>query len=167
MHAGDFSCLNCLHLLRIENKLKYYRNVCKNCDYCYVEMPKEVNEILKYKHGEKSMKVSIIIYVDTESLLEKISMCHSKPENSSTTKINLHTTCGYSLFTHCTSDTTKNKLHYYRGKDFMKNLCKDLNKNATRIINFEKKEMIPLSIEENESCLEQEVCHICQKKNYF
>ena len=34
-------------------------------------MPKVENKILKYKHGEKSMKVSFIIYADMEYLLEK------------------------------------------------------------------------------------------------
>ena len=46
------------------------------------------------------MKVPFIIYVDSESLIEKINMCHSSPEKSSTTKIDKHTTSGYSLFTH-------------------------------------------------------------------
>ena len=32
-------------------------------------MPKEGNNILKYKHGEKSMKLPFIIYADLESLL--------------------------------------------------------------------------------------------------
>ena len=43
---GDFYCLNCFHSFRTENKLKKYKNVCGNHDYCYVEMPKEDNEIL-------------------------------------------------------------------------------------------------------------------------
>ena len=73
------------------------------------------------------------------SLYLKINMCHINTENSSTTKINLHTTCGYSSFTHCTFDATKNKLNYYRGKDCMKNFYKDLKKHATEIIKFEKK----------------------------
>ena len=60
-HKGDFYCLNCFHSFRTENKLKKYKNVCKNRDYCYVEMPKEDNKMLKYNHGEKSMKVSFII----------------------------------------------------------------------------------------------------------
>ena len=34
-------------------------------------MPNEDNKILKYKQGEKSIKVSFIIYVDLESLLKK------------------------------------------------------------------------------------------------
>ena len=56
---------------KIENKLKRHKNVCENRDYCYVEMLKEDNKILKYNHGEKSVKVPFIIYVDLESLLER------------------------------------------------------------------------------------------------
>ena len=39
-------------------------------------MPKESNKILKYYDGEKSMKVSFIIYAYMESFLEKISNCY-------------------------------------------------------------------------------------------
>ena len=45
-------------------------------------MPNEDNKILKYHHGEKSMKVLFIIYADLESLLEKMSICHNYPEKS-------------------------------------------------------------------------------------
>ena len=100
-HVGDFYCLNCFHSYRTENKLKQHESVCKNCDHCYVEMPKKDNKIRKYNPGEKSMKVPFIIYADLESLLEKISACHNKPKKSSTTKINKNTAFGYSLFTYC------------------------------------------------------------------
>ena len=40
-------------------------------------MPKEDNKILKYSHGEKSMKIPFIICVDLESLLDKMSTCHN------------------------------------------------------------------------------------------
>ena len=62
-------------------------------------MPEEDNKILKYNHGEKSMKVAFTIYADVEYLLEKISNCHNIPEKSS--KTNKHTPSGDSLFTHC------------------------------------------------------------------
>ena len=39
----------------------YSENVCKDYDYCYVEMPNKENNILKYNHGENSMKVPFII----------------------------------------------------------------------------------------------------------
>ena len=38
-------------------------------------MPKEDNKMLKYNHGEKSMKVLFIIYADIEFLLDKMSSC--------------------------------------------------------------------------------------------
>ena len=40
-------------------------------------MPKKHHKILKYNHGESSMKVPFIIYADLESLLENISTCHN------------------------------------------------------------------------------------------
>ena len=70
-HVGENYCLNCLHSYRTENKLKKHYNICKNHAYFYVEIPKEDNKILKYNHGEKSMKVLFIIYADLESLHEK------------------------------------------------------------------------------------------------
>ena len=69
-------------------------------------MPEKDNKILKYNQGEKSIKVPLIIYADLESLLEKMKTCHNNLDKSSTTKINKHTPSGYSLFTHCSFDTT-------------------------------------------------------------
>ena len=89
-------------------------------------MANEDNKIIKYNQGEKSIKSPFIIYADLECLLEKISTCYNNPEESSTTEINKHTPSGYSLFTHCSFDKTKNKLDYYRGDNCMETFCKDL-----------------------------------------
>ena len=70
---------------------------------------------------------------------------HNNPEELSTTKINKHTASGYSFFTHCSFDTTNNKLDYYTGKNCMKNFCLDLREHAPKIINYQNKEMIPLT----------------------
>ena len=75
-------------------------------------MLKEDNKVLKYNHGEKSMKCPFIIYADLECLHKKISTCHNNSEKSSATKKNKHKASGYSLFTKCSFDTTKNKLDY-------------------------------------------------------
>ena len=80
-------------------------------------MPNEDNKIIKYNQGEKSIKLPFIIYADLECLLEKMSTCYNNPGESSTTEINKCTPCGYSLFTHCSFDKTKNKLD---GKIFVK-----------------------------------------------
>ena len=109
------------------------------------------------------MKVPFIIYVDLESLLKKLNTYHNNTKKSSITKINKHTPSGYSFFTHCSFDTTKNEFDYIRGKNCMKNFCLDLREHATKIINYEKKKMIPLTKEEKDWHSMQKVCHICKK----
>ena len=148
-HKEDFYCLNCFSSYSTKEKLKKHKKVCENHDYCYVEMPEEDNKILKYNHGEKSVTATFVIYADLEFLLEKMNTCHNNPEKSSTTKINKHTPSGYSLFTHCSFDTTKNKLHYYRGKNCMKNFCLDFREHAIKLINYEKKEMISVRVNDD------------------
>ena len=63
------------------------------------------------------------------------------------------------MFTHCSFDTTKNKLDYYKDNDWTKNFCTKLKEHAIKITACEKKEMIPLTIE-NKSYCEQKVCYI-------
>ena len=46
----------------------------------------------------------------------------------------------------------------------MKKFCKDLREHATKIINYEKKNMIPLTREEKIYHNEQEICYICKKE---
>ena len=126
-------------------------------------MPNEDNKILKYNHGEKSMKAPFIIYADLESLLEKVNTCYNSPEKSSTTKINKHTPSGYSSFTHCSFYETKNKIGSYRGEDCMKKFCLDLREHVTKIIYYEKKEMTALTKKEEKNHNKQKVCQICRK----
>ena len=93
-----------------------------------------------------------------------MSTCYNNPEESSTTEINKHTPSGYSLFTHCSFNKTKNKLNYYRGKDCMKKFCKDLREHAIKIINYEKKNVIPLTTKEEIYHNKQKICYICKKE---
>ena len=104
------------------------------------------------------------IYADLECLLEKMSTCQNNPNKSSTTKINKHTPLGYSIFTHCSFDESKNELNYYRGDDSMKKFCKDLREHSTNIINYEKKKMIPLTTKEEIYHNRQNVCYIFKKE---
>ena len=93
-----------------------------------------------------------------------MSICKNNPNESSTTKINKHTLSGYSIFTSCSFDESRNKLNYYRDKDCMKKFCKDLKEHATRIINYEKKKIIPLTKEEKINYNDQQICYICKKE---
>ena len=68
------------------------------------------------------------------------------------------------MLTKCSFDKTENKLDYYRGKDCIEKLCKKLKERAMKEINYEEKEMTPLTDEENKQHEEQEACHICVGK---
>ena len=163
-HYGDFYCLNCFHSYRTKNKLEAHKKICENHDYWDVEIPIKGNNTIKYNHGEKSMKLPFVIYADLECLLEKISTCQNNPNKSSTTKINKHVPSGYSIFTHCSFDESKNKINYYRGDYCMKKFCKDLREHSTKIINYEKKKMISLTTEEKVHHNKQKICCICKKE---
>ena len=85
-HNGDFHCLSCLHSFRTYNVLKKHERLCENNDFCCVEMPTKFNKILKYNHGEKSLKTPFVIYADLECLLIKQQSCQNNPNDSYTEK---------------------------------------------------------------------------------
>ena len=138
-HKEDFYCLNCFCAHSTKNKLEEHKKICENNKYCNVETPTKDNNTIKYNQGEKSIKLPFLIYADLECFLEKKGTCQNNPNESSTTEINKHIPSGYSLFTHCSFDKSKNKRDYYRGKDCMKKFCKDLRTHATKIITKRKK----------------------------
>ena len=56
--------------------------------------------------------------------------------------------------------------YFYRGKDCIGKFRKDLKELRMEIINFEEKEMIPLTNKEIRSYQKQKVCHICKEEFY-
>ena len=68
-HISNFYCLSCLRSFRTDNVLKKHERLCDKHDHCHVQMPTEDNKILKYNHGEKSLKCPFTIIGDLECLL--------------------------------------------------------------------------------------------------
>ena len=68
------------------------------------------------------------------------------------------------MFRNCSYDATKNKLDCYKDEDCMERFCKDLRDHAMKIINYEEKEMIPLTDKENKSYEKEKACYICKKE---
>ena len=81
-HDGDFYCLNCFSSYTTKNKLKEHEEICNNHDSCRIEMPKQVEKILKYNPGEKSLKAPFAIYLDLECLLKKEQFFDSNNNNN-------------------------------------------------------------------------------------
>ena len=102
-------------------------------------MPTE--DKLKYNHGEKSLKAPFAIYADLECLLIKQQSCQNNLNESYTERNAMHEPCGYSL----------DLVHLIQNKTvFMEEIvvlkfCSDLKELGTKIINYEEKDMIPLT----------------------
>ena len=63
-------------------------------------------------------------------------------------------------------DSIENKQDVYGGDDFMKKFCEILSSRSRNEDNiFEKKKMVPLTNDQQESCEKSKTCHTC--KNMF
>ena len=75
----------------------------------------------------------------------------------------MHERSGHALSLISSFDSKENKHNVYRRRDCIKKFCSDLKELRTKMINYEEKEIIPLTNNENKLYEEQEKCHICQK----
>ena len=140
--------MNCLHSFRSCNILKKHEKLCENNDYSYIEMPTKKNNNLKYSECAKSLKIPYVIYADLECLLLMQQSCQNNPNKSYTERKAIHEPCGYSLDLVSSFDSKENKHSFYRGKDCIKKFCKELKKICIKIVNYEQKEMTPLTDKE-------------------
>ena len=85
-------------------------------------------------------------------------------QKSYTEKKSRHEPSGWAMFTRCLFDKKENQLNYCRGKDHPEQLCKRLKEHAMKTINYEEKEMIPLTYEENKSYKEQKIKSYIRRK---
>ena len=89
-------------------------------------MPEESKNVLKYRPGDKSLKLPFIIYADLECLLKKEQFCQNNPKNSYTERKAKHKPSGYSLKLNCLFDETKSRRKFYRRKDCIEKFCEDV-----------------------------------------
>ena len=94
---------------------------------------------------------------------KKTQYYKNNPENSYIEKKAKHKSSGYAQCLVCSFDDTKNKRYFYRGKNCIEKFCKDSKELGTEMINFKKKEMIPLRNREIKSYEKQNVCYISEK----
>ena len=127
-------------------------------------MPTKSNKILKYDHGEKSLRTSFLIYADLECLLLKQKSCQNNPNKSYIERKAIDEPCVYAISLVSSFDSEQNAQSFYRGKDFIKRVCCKLKELGTKVVNYEKKDMIPLTDNENNYYKDQERCYICHKR---
>ena len=127
-------------------------------------MSSEKDNILEFNQYVKSDKMSYIIYADTESLIKKqmevqiIQKILQQQKLESIFLVDIFNV-NYMAF-----DNIYKKHTLYRGEDCIKKICESLREHAKKIIDFEKKKMLPLTKEELKSYQDTKVCYICGKK---
>ena len=89
-------------------------------------MPEESKNVLKYRPGDKSLKLPFIIYADLECLLKKEQFCQNNPKNSYTERKAKHKPSGYSLKLNCLFDETKADANFIEEKIVLKSFVKML-----------------------------------------
>ena len=101
---------------------------------------------------------------DLECLLLKQQSCQNNPNTSYTERKAIHIPFSYTLNLVCSFDSKQNKHGFYRGKDCIKRFCSDLKELGIKIVNYEQKEMAPLTDDEDKYYEDQKECYICQKE---
>ena len=93
----------------------------------------------------KVIKSSIYNLCRFRMYTKKRVILPNNPEHSYTERKVKHKSSGYSWSLIYSFDKTKNQHNFYRKKDCIEKLCKDLKERAMEIINYKQKEMITLT----------------------
>ena len=91
----------------------------------------EETEIIEFNQYWKPYKIPSITYSDLESLVKKVDRRENNRGKLSTTKVDDHIICGYSMSTIWRFDSIENKYNVYRGEDCIKNFCESLRSQST------------------------------------
>ena len=164
-HHGNFYFLNCLHSFRTEYKLKLPKKVCENKYFYTIVISSEETKILEFNQYQNSDKVSFLIYLYRECLIEKIDGYKNNPENSATIKLGKHIPSDFSVSTISSFKSIENELDVYRSKDCIEKFCEYLKEHAMDIINFRKKTMKLLIEKRQESYEDAKICYIFKQKS--
>ena len=126
-------------------------------------MPDWSNKTIKYNPGEKSLKAPFSLFLDLEYILKKYSLFKTTQKILIQKKKLDMSLLVWRYIQDVHLIKKENKLNYYRRKDFVK-VFKKIKECTMEIINREKKEMAPLTHEENNFYNKQEICYICKEK---
>ena len=118
-------CFGCCHSLRCNSTLEKHTELCKDNDFCKIKLPEVGENIKKYDFGSKSLRMNYIIYVDLKCLLVKFDIFSNNPNKSYTINEAQHRPLGYSTSI-LDNSTNSSKVLYYREKDCIQKLCKEL-----------------------------------------
>ena len=101
-------------------------------------MASENIKILEYNQYQKYDKTTFIIYVNFESVRQKMDQCKNNPEKLSISKRSEHISSRFSISRILSFRDIQNKYDVYRGKKYIKKFCRSLRKYAVQILKKKK-----------------------------
>ena len=88
-------------------------------------MPAWANKIIKHKPGEKSVRVPLAFFLDSECILKKLQSIQNNPEKSYTEKKARHEPSDWSMSIKSSFNKKENKLITKEEKILLKNYLKN------------------------------------------
>ena len=159
----NYYCFGCFHSFRCKSTLEKHTQLCKDHDFCKIKLPENDKKIKEHKPDSKALRMNCIIYIDLEYLLVNYDACSNNPIKSHTTNIAQHIPLGYSINV-VRNHNNSFVVNYYRGKDCIQKLCKELRDIGEKLFNTEKKPMTPLTPKQEKEQNNSKRCYICQRK---
>ena len=133
--------------IQCEATLEKHTELCRDNDACKINLPKVGENIKKHDFGSKALRMDYIIYVDLECLLVKYDTCTNNPNKSYRINNTKHITSGYSIMIHDNSSNSS-KVLYFKDKNCIQKLCKELREIGEELFDTEKKLMKQLTPEQ-------------------
>ncbi|KAF4521845.1 hypothetical protein B566_EDAN003719 [Ephemera danica] len=170
-------CKRCLSHHFSEETLQIHKKHCSRFPIAKVELPQTkvgedgqpIKPIIEFKNVEHSEKVPIVIYVDFESYLPKVSGCANNPEKSSTMAVQEHIpiSCGFYVVSTLPSEVmTGIPLDYqtFEGENAAKQLLdalEDISKKVNKL--YRRKEPMHLTRDDWRDFHNSTTCYFCLK----
>ena len=164
-----YFCMSCLQCFSSERVLNTHKNHCIQVNGAQaVKMPDKNNNILKFNNFHKQQPVPFVIYADFEAIIETISGCQPKDNDSYTESYQKHTDCGYGYKLVCCYDDKYSKdTRIYKGEKavykFLEAMLREVE-YCKRIIKKEFSKPLKMTKKDEKEFQKTDKCHICNKQ---
>ena len=159
-------CMHCLQCFSSERVLSTHKDNCIQVNGTQaVKMPDKNNNILKFNNFHKQQPVPFVIYADFEAIIEKISGCQPKDNDSYTESYQKHTDCGFGYKLVCCYDDKYSKdIRIYKGEKavykFLEAMLREVE-YCKRIMKKEFNKSLKMTKADEKAFKKAEECHIC------
>lgn len=158
-HYCDFCITSCYST---EKELQDHKKVCNGRDLpaVRIEMPKEANNIVRFKNLKNKMPVPFVIYADFECINEKIQTAIPSSDRSNTTHVQKHRASAF-CYVVVRSDGHVYDPVEYRGSNAAAAFLESVQATERNIRNTFNRQPLKLTEAEEASFRADTHCHIC------